>query len=403
MPKTKSKRGAPRSTTSDQSQHAQAVQTGRNRRTRRSNADPSVAHDRVQPQIPVVQPQIPVFQPKDHFQPPQRVQPGVELTPSTVGLVQEPGTYSRPQPSANPSFVPEAALSSEISRLLHSSLSANTNQAYMVGIQAFNHFRSIQGLPNTWPPPDAHINTFIAHLSIHGYKQSTAKAYISAISFYCKLHWNADPTKHFIVQKLLQGMKRTNSISDARLPITLGILELIINKLQVVCSSTNETLLFKASFSLAFNALLRIGEFALSKGNSVDRVLHTGDISLHTNYLTIHIRYSKTDQLGRGTTLTVHKMTGTTCPIQAMHDYIEVRAPKAGPLFCHYSGQPLTRFQFTSVLSRSLNLAGIDSRHFKSHSFRIGAATTLAQQGMSAEVIQAAGRWRSVAYQSYIR
>ncbi|XP_056017056.1 uncharacterized protein LOC125674485 [Ostrea edulis] len=136
MHKTKSKRGAPRSTTSDQSQHAQAVQTGRNRRTRRSNADPSVAHGGVQPQIPVVQtqipvvqPQIPVLQPKDHFQPPQRVQPGVELTPSTaVGLVQEPGTYSRPQPSANPSFVPEVALSSEISRLLHSSLYSKTDQ-----------------------------------------------------------------------------------------------------------------------------------------------------------------------------------------------------------------------------------------------------------------------------------
>jgi site-specific recombinase XerD len=63
----------------------------------------------------------------------------------------------------------------------------------------------------------------------------------------------------------------------------------------------------------------------------------------------------------------------------------------------------MTRYQFSSILSRSLNLAGIDSRHFKSHSFRIGAATTLAQQGLSADVIQSAGRWRSLAYQFYIR
>jgi hypothetical protein len=212
-------------------------------------------------------------------------------------------------------------------------LSVNTSQAYAVGIQAFNHFRSLQGLPTTWPPPDNHLVQFIAHLSIQGYKQSTAKAYISAISFYCKLHWNSDPTKHFIVQKLLQGLRRANLTSDARLPITLDILKLVIAQLPIVCNTTYETLLFKAAFSLAFYALLRVGEFALSKGNSVSRVLQIGDISLGSNHLIVRIRYSKTDQLGIGTNLTVYEMVGTTCPVQAIRNYLGVRENKPDHYF----------------------------------------------------------------------
>nr|XP_034307881.1 uncharacterized protein LOC117683135 [Crassostrea gigas] len=75
----------------------------------------------------------------------------------------------------------------------------------------------------------------------------------------------------------------------------------------------------------------------------------------------------------------------------------------SGPLFCHYSGQPLTRYQFSSVLAKALQVLGINSKYYKSHSFRIGAATMLAQQGLSEQAIQASGRWHSQAYRSYIR
>ncbi|RXN33881.1 poly [Labeo rohita] len=41
--------------------------------------------------------------------------------------------------------------------------------------------------------------------------------------------------------------------------------------------------------------------------------------------------------------------------------------------------------------------------NFSSHSFRIGAATTAAQKGLSQQQIQALGRWSSEAFKSYIR
>uniref|UniRef100_A0A8W8J6G5 SGNH hydrolase-type esterase domain-containing protein n=1 Tax=Magallana gigas TaxID=29159 RepID=A0A8W8J6G5_MAGGI len=86
-----------------------------------------------------------------------------------------------------------------MNRLLMSSLASNTTKAYTVGLQAFDQFRLNQQLSILWPPPSNHILMFIAHLSIQGCKQTTARAYTSAIAFKCKVLGNGDPTKHFLV------------------------------------------------------------------------------------------------------------------------------------------------------------------------------------------------------------
>ena len=41
--------------------------------------------------------------------------------------------------------------------------------------------------------------------------------------------------------------------------------------------------------------------------------------------------------------------------------------------------------------------------HITPHSFRIGAATFAATQGYTAQQIQAMGRWKSSAFQRYVR
>ncbi len=68
-------------------------------------------------------------------------------------------------------------------------------------------------------------------------------------------------------------MKRSNPWTESRLPITFDILSIIVPKLQIIYSSIYEAVLFKAAFTLAFHALLRVGEFALSESNTSDRIL----------------------------------------------------------------------------------------------------------------------------------
>ena len=91
------------------------------------------------------------------------------------------------------------------------------------------------------------------------------------------------------------------------------------------------------------------------------------------------------------------------CPFESVSEYLTVRPTKDGPFLCHFSGSPLTRFQLSSMLTKSLKYAGIESSKYKAHSFRIGATTALSMAGYPIDEIKNLGRWKSTAYKSYIR
>ena len=64
------------------------------------------------------------------------------------------------------------------------------------------------------------------------------------------------------------------------------------------------------------------------------------------------------------------------CPVTALQGYLQARKQLSGPLFCHERGDPLTRYQFTAVLRAALSFCGVAGDHYRSHSFRMGAAST---------------------------
>jgi hypothetical protein len=65
--------------------------------------------------------------------------------------------------------------------------------------------------------------------------------------------------------------------------------------------------------------------------------------------------------------------------------------------------ESLCHDQLVSVLIKALKVLGIDASGYKSHSFRIGAASLAAAQHISNEEIMKLGRWKSNAFKSYIR
>ena len=91
------------------------------------------------------------------------------------------------------------------------------------------------------------------------------------------------------------------------------------------------------------------------------------------------------------------------CPITTILPYLAIRGDTYGPLFILENGSYLTRQRSSALFSETLQKAGVDSKGYNTHSFRIGAATTAKEKRISDVHIKMLGRWQSSVYQLYIR
>ena len=116
----------------------------------------------------------------------------------------------------------------------------------------------------------------------------------------------------------------------------------------------------------------------------------------------MQIKASKTDPFRQGCFIYLGRGRTSICPIASVMAYLHRRGPAPGPLFLHENGQPLSRTQLSNFLQFTLSAVGITGT-YSGHSFRIGAATTAAQQGLPDHLIKTMGRWSSNAYLLYVR
>ena len=114
---------------------------------------------------------------------------------------------------------------------------------------------------------------------------------------------------------------------------------------------------------------------------------------------------SKTNQCGQSEVITIEQeaLSPASCPVKALRQFIQIHPRNSEVLFVHFNGAPLSRQQFQSVLKKAARVLGWSVDGFSSHSFRIGAATTAADEGIPLEIIMRKGRWKSSAVSGYIR
>ena len=70
----------------------------------------------------------------------------------------------------------------------------------------------------------------------------------------------SDPTKQLFILEIIKGYGKTVTRLDMRLPITLPILRQFLQVSPSICTSQYVCCLFKAMCTLAFFAILWIGE-----------------------------------------------------------------------------------------------------------------------------------------------
>ena len=161
-----------------------------------------------------------------------------------------------------------------------------------------------------------------------------------------------------------------------------------------------------SAFTLAFFGFLRSSEFTSPSSTHFKPLVHlaSSDSFTFDGSLLLQLKGSKTDPFRMGCSITLVLSGHLVCAVWAMHRYLAHRSPgNSTPLYIFSTGQFLTRDKVTSILHLQLQRLGFATESYASHSFCIGAATTVEEASLPPWLIQTLGHWSSNCYTQHIR
>lgn len=218
------------------------------------------------------------------------------------------------------------------------------------------------------------------------------------------------------LQQVLRGIRISQArspnqsfLQKDRLPIT----PILLRNIRLSWSGhqlDQDKVMLWAAFTTCFFGFMRSGELCIqntAKGFDETTDLTFNDVAVndyqYPSFLRIHLKTSKTDPFGRGSYIVLGKTGDELCPVVALLQWLVLRGNSPGPLFRFASGAPLTRSQLVSKLRYFITQMGDDASGFSGHSFRSGAATTAAHLNIPDSQIKLMGRWKSNAFQRYVK
>ena len=297
-----------------------------------------------------------------------------------------------------------------VHELLVRGVSRATLATYASGKKRYLSFCEQFGL-SPLPVSETILCRFVAFLSAIPINYQSIRSYLSAVRHLQITSGLPDPalSPFARLDYVLKGARRQGLTAPRpkRMPITAQVLQQI-HQAWAQLPPTFDRVMLWAAFCLGFFGFMRAGEFTCPSLQAfTPNMLAVRDIQVDSHsapsHLSVLLRESKTDQFGAGMTIHLGATGDKLCPVVAMLGYLAIRPPSPGPLFIFKDGTSLSRQRLVQMLRQALQLAGISDTGFSGHSFRIGAATAAAQAGLNDSLIQTLGRWKSAAFNVYIR
>jgi hypothetical protein len=142
-------------------------------------------------------------------------------------------------------------------------------------------------------------------------------------------------------------------------------------------------------------------------GSNHGNVIQLEDISIYVvsdDVQSVHVRFRRFKHFYVGTTKVVSFSHGDTkiSAVKMLIDFLQHRYTNGGQLYCMQDGIPICRSHFVQIVHKCLSVCGLDSSRYIGHRFRIGAATLVAEKGLSNSQIRVMGRSNSNAFRKYI-
>ena len=171
--------------------------------------------------------------------------------------------------------------------------------------------------------------------------------------------------------------------------------------------SNLEKLRFKAALLVSFFGLLRASNIcatskckSLSKRSSMRFIAPTKG----KKYILASLSKTKTSQFAPVNVYVHANADILLCPYNALLLYMNAsKYVSTDSSLFYLPGNSFRLAKYNTLLKVAAGLAGWDPRSYSLHSLRAGAATSAANSGVPPYMIKLLGRWKSDAYQVYVR
>ncbi len=294
-----------------------------------------------------------------------------------------------------------AELAARVGDYARASRSASTWRAYDSDLRQFRAWCARQpAAPSALPATPATVAGYLATLADAGYRPSTIRRRLAAISVAHQLAHHPNPAAAPEVGAVWDGIRRTRGVRPTRkTALDTDLLTRVVAGLRDddVADTRDRALLL-----IGFAGCLRRSELV---GLDVADLVETPD------GLILTIRRSKTDQEGEGALVGIaYGSYRPTCPVRAWRAWAQAADLREGPAFRavsrhgHVGATRLYPGSVARIVQRRVAAAGLDPADFAGHSLRSGFATAAARAGVADRSIMRQGRWRSSAsLDGYIR
>lgn len=293
---------------------------------------------------------------------------------------------------------------------LSNARSENTRKNYMGAWNRFVDWCESEAV-NPLPAEPWVVALYIQKLTDDGYKESTLTTALSAIQ---AMHSdNGDMVslfKHHLVKSTLTACKRA-MVDDGRSTVTKPAVftEQLMKDMLALCSNKPSGIRDKAMLALGFNTGMRASEISS---------LTPSDIVFDDHGMTIHIRRSKGDQMGKGESFYIQALApihSDVCAVHNMKRWLEARAGVEAVLrvdtpifFALRKGanpypytdsngiiHPMTRQAISKIVSGYAGRLSI-SGNYSAHSLRHSFITLAFSKGVSENRIAKVSRHKNL-------
>ena len=293
-------------------------------------------------------------------------------------------------------------------RLLHErslamgqSIDISTWKNYGSALNSYLTFVRIHNFP-VEPTPDT-LSFFIVFMC-HHIKPDSVDTYLSGICHQLEPYFPSVRSirNSMICKRTLAGCKRLRGTPTKRKrALTKDDLHRVVSHYSD--SMSHDDLLFVSLLLTGFFALMRLGELTIPDDKTLidhRKITSRTSVSVSNDDYRFFLPSHKADRTFEGNTIIIQHHEITIDPLFHFKRYLSSRDrlfPFSSDLWLRADGSRPSRSFFTRRMKLFFqsDVAG--------QSMRAGGATSLAENGIPPNIIQAIGRWASLAFQIYIR